>query len=688
MTGLRADRSEAVRALARADALRDAGRLDESLAVTREAAAAGAPVAAVAWRTGVVHHLRGELDDALAAYDTGAGEDDRGTAADAALVLAWRASARWRRGDREGVAADAERALGLATAGSDERALAAAHTALALRAALEGDRAANERHYDAALAHAEAARDPVQLLRLRANRGSRLLEEGHFTSAITELDAGLAAAAGGAVASLEALALTNRAEALLHLGRLDESLADLRAAQALAPGGAQAFAGNALRVLGDLHRARGEPALARAAYEEALAVGEAAGDRHALVPALIGLVRVLAVEDPPAAAAPARAALEDPGMDEARALLAAAEAALAAGDPAAAAERADAAAASARRRRDRETLAGALTVRAATHGRETGLADVEQAIALWRDLGDPVGENLATLRLAELEGGARGAQLAGLAGAELAATGARGHAARAAAVQRRLALEGEPAVTVLCLGAFAVLRRGEPVRLPEWGSRKARDLLKLLVAARGRPVARDELLETLWPGEEPARSRPRLSVLLSTLRRVLDPGRTGAGAGDALVRGDARAVRLDLEAVDVDLERFERSAGVALRSGDRAQLEAAERLYRGDAFEEDRYEEWTADLRDELRDLHVAVLRRLARADVAEADHDAAVRRLVRILEVDAYDERAHLELVDALVAGRRHGEARRRYGRYRARMAELQITPEPFPGSSSAAPA
>ena len=687
MTGTRADRLEAVRALARADALRDAGRLDEALAATQEAARAGASPAAVAWRTGVVHHLRGELDAALAAYDAGA--EDRSSATDGALVFAWRASARWRRGDRAGVAEDAERALALATAGADQRALAAAHTALALRAALEGDRAANERHYDAALDHAEAAADPVQLLRLRANRGSRLLEEGHFEAAIAELDAGLAAAAGGAVATLEALALTNRAEALLHLGRLDESLADLRAAQALVSGEGRAFAGNALRVLGDLHRARGEPALARAAYEEALEVGEAVGDRHALVPALVGLTRVLATEDPPAAAASAAAALADPGMEEARALLAAAEVALAAGDTAAAADRAEASAASARRRRDRATLADALTARAATRTADGSAADLEQAVALWRDLGDPVGEALATLRLAELGGGAQGAALAEAAGARLAATGARGHAARAAAAARRLAREGEPAVTVLCLGAFQVLRRGEPVRLPEWGSRKARDLLKLLVAARGRPLARDELLETLWPEEDPARSRPRLSVLLSTLRRVLDPGRTGAG--DALVRGDARAVSLDLDAVDVDLERFQRHAGAALQSGDRAQLEAAERLYRGDAFEEDRYEEWAADLRDELRDLHVAVLRRLARADVAAADHDAAVRRLVRILEADAYDERAHLELIGALVAGRRHGEARRRYGRYEARMAELELTPAAFPGGAagaSAAPA
>src|SRR5690606_36428961 len=39
---------------------------------------------------------------------------------------------------------------------------------------------------------------------------------------------------------------------------------------------------------------------------------------------------------------------------------------------------------------------------------------------------------------------------------------------------------------------------------PEWASRKARELLKLLVAAQGVPTSREVFMDVLCPGENPA----------------------------------------------------------------------------------------------------------------------------------------------------------------------------------------
>ena len=73
-------------------------------------------------------------------------------------------------------------------ASGEDRALAAAHTVLAMLAALEGDRASNDAHYLRALDHAERAGDVLQIIRIRVNRGSRNLEEGAYEAAIVELD--------------------------------------------------------------------------------------------------------------------------------------------------------------------------------------------------------------------------------------------------------------------------------------------------------------------------------------------------------------------------------------------------------------------------------------------------------------------------------------------------------------------
>jgi LuxR family transcriptional regulator, maltose regulon positive regulatory protein len=59
------------------------------------------------------------------------------------------------------------------------------------------------------------------------------------------------------------------------------------------------------------------------------------------------------------------------------------------------------------------------------------------------------------------------------------------------------------------------------------------------------------------------------------------------------------------------------------------------------------------------------------------------VRYLLRILERDAHDEQAHLDLMRTLSAAGRHGEARRRYHAYAAAMDEISVEPAPFPAVS-----
>jgi DNA-binding SARP family transcriptional activator len=239
-------------------------------------------------------------------------------------------------------------------------------------------------------------------------------------------------------------------------------------------------------------------------------------------------------------------------------------------------------------------------------------------------------------------------------------------------------------VAVRTLGGFLVTRNGEPVPLAQWQSRKARTLLKILVARRGQPVHREELIELLWPGEDPERTSSRLSVALSTLRGVLDPGKHLDP--EHLVAADRTTVRLDLDHLDVDVEGFLADADVGLRmlgsahpAEGLARLVAAEAAYVGDFLPEDPFDDWAIPLREEARNAYVAVARALAERSAAKGDPDAAARFLLRILERDAFDERAHLGLVSALVASGRHGEARRAYRAYEGRMAELGVEALPF---------
>ena len=77
---------------------------------------------------------------------------------------------------------------------------------------------------------------------------------------------------------------------------------------------------------------------------------------------------------------------------------------------------------------------------------------------------------------------------------------------------------------------------------------------------------------------------------------------------------------------------------------------------------------------------YASVLRALGEAALEREDHDGGVRYQLRIIERDAWDERAHLDLIACMQAAGRHGEARRRYGAYVARMRELDLPAAGFP--------
>ena len=229
----------------------------------------------------------------------------------------------------------------------------------------------------------------------------------------------------------------------------------------------------------------------------------------------------------------------------------------------------------------------------------------------------------------------------------------------------RLARESTPPVSILTLGGFRVLRYGEPVPLNEWQSKKARDLLKILIArARPADAPRHGDGNARGPSDDPGKVAGRLSVALAVLRSVLDPEKRFTP--DHFVHGEQAALRVELAHVPVDVESFlgRPPRRLALARAGRPEaadrLAAAEAAYAGDFLEEDLYEEWAAPLREETQAAYIQVARALAAEADGRGDYDAQARYLLRVLERDPYDEPAQVALVGSLASAGRHGEARR----------------------------
>jgi len=670
----------------RAEALVAAGDWDGAMELfaeidRRTGDAALAP--ATAWRYGALLYLRGETE---AARSTLAAAFDEGSmSADDALVSAWLSSTLWNRGEVADAARVAELALAQAIASGDPAARAGAHVAVALAASGRGDREANERHHRLALAAAREAGDGVQLARVHANLSSKAVKDGEYQLAIDEADRALTAAAGHDL--FGALAIANKAEALMRIGELDEARPLLVQSAEMFTALGSLAASTPFMLIGGLDTERGDLARARVSLERARRLAQRGGDVHAEAAALCGLARVLVEQDLEAARRHARQALaRATDLERAVALCTAALVELRAGERDAAVTLATQAQAIAERTDDRASLARALEVQGAA-ARPPDQARIEAAAQLWRDVGDPVAARRAELVLASVRGDRAGAERAREA---LARLGVRADLD----VAGTILTERHPAggLAIATLGLFVVTRSDGPIPLTAWQSRKARDLLKLLVARRGRPLTRDGAAEALWPGEPSGPLANRLSVALSTLRRVLDPERRHPP--DHFIAADGQSLALRTNRVTVDviafLEAAEAGVRLACGSDDTAAEDAlreAARRYTGDFLEDDLYADWAVDCREQARSAAQEVARLLARAALRRGDEEDAMRQLRRLLERDPYDADARAALMGAQLRLRRYGEARRQHALYARRMAELGLPAMPLASTVDARP-
>ena len=630
----------------------------------------------LAFRVAAVQHTQGAIPEALETLDQISPE----SVSDNLDGINWRAcrakvlSMLGRDQQARDLAAET---LRLAERDGDPRCLTEAHQAMAK--ASSGSR--KEAHLDLALASARRAGDVVSVGAILVNQSYGLLSSARYTEAVdVAREAVRATEIARPTGSLIA-ALHNLGEALTRVGEFPEARWHLERAVAISRrlGPNRIAAG--LCGLGEVHRASGNHEQARTAYDEAVLLSHASNELQVLVPALAGLARLLAEtsSDGAYAAADEARRLAPPSLAS-FALTALGWVALARGERADAAARAGESVAAARSSQALDLLAEALELAAAcTDDAEDARSALAEALGIWRQGGAEPSACRIEIHLGRLEG---------------ADSITRSRAREAA---RRLQRVGAPvggqafgpaapaSVAINVLGGFQVLVDGQLVALSAWRSRQARTLVKILAGRRGRPTTRGHLCELLWPDDDPARTPHRLSVLLATVRGVLDPEKDWPA--EHYVASDPTGVWLDLRRVTLDAESLLADAAHAASLLADGQTDLAREIlgnidhrYSGHAFEDEPYEDWAEPLREETRGAWLRSLRHLAVLSLREGRMTDACALLVRLLTADPYDERMHRALVQALVRTGRHGEARRAFDQW-ARAMTVVDAPCPDPG-------
>lgn len=223
-----------------------------------------------------------------------------------------------------------------------------------------------------------------------------------------------------------------------------------------------------------------------------------------------------------------------------------------------------------------------------------------------------------------------------------------------------------PPLSLRFLGPVSITRAGEPVALPQ--SQKTRALLAYL-AVTGRPQQRARLCEMFWDVTDDPRGALRWS--LSKLRALDDDGAVR-------IRADRHTVAFAPDGAEIDVLAVRSAAAAGIEELPVDRLRALVALFRGaflDGLELpdlDEFQAWRVAEREQLRELHMRLLRALiGRLEGAPDEAVVAARELVRVAPDD---ESSRATLIRLLAAAGRREEAEEHYNLGRRKLADAGL--------------
>lgn len=218
------------------------------------------------------------------------------------------------------------------------------------------------------------------------------------------------------------------------------------------------------------------------------------------------------------------------------------------------------------------------------------------------------------------------------------------------------------------VGAFSVTDAyGNTCTLP---GRKDRAVLAFLAAHPDRPIARDRLVELIWPVSAEGTGRASLRQSLSMIRKAL--------AHEGLFSVDRDTVTLNAASIRRDVDRIETGDFVG------RETEVAP-MANGEMFLDDlngvspEYDTWRATKQSQLSGLVAAFLITQSEGAEAAQDHQQSVSFLSQLVSLDPLNENAFRRLMQALILAGQPNAAVQRYRRFEALLdRELGIRPDP----------
>jgi DNA-binding SARP family transcriptional activator len=231
--------------------------------------------------------------------------------------------------------------------------------------------------------------------------------------------------------------------------------------------------------------------------------------------------------------------------------------------------------------------------------------------------------------------------------------------------------EADRGLAIRFFGPLSVEVGGRALGPRDLGGTRPKQVLEILLAARGHRVPTDRIADHLWGHAPPENAAGSIQTFVSVLRRHLTSDKELARR---LVVTEIEAYRFATSLIALDLDRFDELRDRSRREPAhlaRRSLEEALALVRGEVLEDEPYAAWAQELRGVYQGRVLGAHLDAADAALAEVDYAEALVRAEAGVLLDRFSERAHRTQMLALYALGRQHEALESYRRFRRRLDE-----------------
>ena len=221
-------------------------------------------------------------------------------------------------------------------------------------------------------------------------------------------------------------------------------------------------------------------------------------------------------------------------------------------------------------------------------------------------------------------------------------------------------------IQIHLLGRFEILVNGKRIDDQLSKSKKGCTLMQYLLLHRNETVSYGELYEMLWPNEESVNPESALKTLVSRMRVILSKYSKDFGSCIATSRGAyswnmALPCEIDLFEFEAACEKLQQLAP-SLKPENRELYRKVLDFYHGDLLPANAQENWVITRSVYLQNKYMDIVYQYLDLLQEAQEYEEQIRVCRHALEINAFDERLHVKLMDALVRTNRNNEALMQY--------------------------